>query len=81
MKELKQKIDAMIESIDKMLSDKEELGQQKFQDGFRAGTGCTKECMAVVEHAERFVRCRDNYELLRSAVLDLITARAGNFEQ
>ncbi len=57
--------------------DAESRDQQKFQYGFRAGTGCSAECMAVVEGAEYFIRNQndDAKDALRSAVLDLVSAR------
>ncbi len=75
MHELQQKIGELIET--KLVAELEKHGQQKFQEGFRAGTGCPAECMAVVRRAEEYIRNYDqlSYEFLRSAVLDLMSAR------
>ncbi len=57
--------------------DAESRDQQKFQESFRAGTGCSAECIAVVQRAEEYIRNYDqvSYEFLRGAVLDLVSAR------
>ncbi len=63
--------------------DAESRDQQKFQEGFRVGVGRSAECMAVVERAERYILIYDqlSYEFLRSAVLDLMSARDSETEK